>query len=157
MMGEEGKRVLEFMLSNNDLIIEETAGKDLNIKSNIIRKILQKLSDEAVVIPVRVRDEDKALHGWVLNRDGLNNFVVTRLRKAREKLMTRIRELEENSFFVCPSCSRRFRYDEALANDFHCPNDNSLLVEVDRESEIRVLSEKVKLIDRLLEYVSSES
>jgi len=156
MMGEEGRKILEFMLSNNDLIIEETAGKDLNIKSNIVRKILQKLSDEAIVIPVKVKDKDKVLHGWILNRDALANFIITRLRKSRDKLSARIRELEENTFFTCPTCHRRFRYEEALANDFHCPNDNTLLVEVDRDYEINFLREKLKSVDRLLEYIYSD-
>jgi transcription initiation factor TFIIE subunit alpha len=156
MMGEEGRRILEFMLANNGLIIEETAGKDLNTKSNIVRKILQKLSDEAVVVPVKVKDKDKVLHGWVLNREALANFIVSRLRKSKEKLSTRIRELEENTFYICPTCHRRFRYDEALINDFHCPNDNSLLMEVDKDSELAFLREKLKSLDKLLDYIYSD-
>ena len=57
MFGEPGRKIFEYLLKNG-YIAEERIATTLDVRSNEARKILQKLSDEAVVIPDRVKDEE---------------------------------------------------------------------------------------------------
>jgi transcription initiation factor TFIIE subunit alpha len=150
MYGRDARRVLEYMVEKNGVVAEETLGRELGIKSNEARKIVQRLADEAIVRHRTGRIGDKTYHLWILNTDQLEGILIARLRKTREKLVARLNYEKSNTFLICPTCGRRYTLDEAFDNDFKCPFDNTQLVEYDNSAEIRFLEEKIREIDEEL-------
>jgi transcription initiation factor TFIIE subunit alpha len=154
MFGEPGEKVFSYLLEN-DYIAEERIANILDVRSNEARKILQKLSDEAIVIPSRLKEEETGdlLHTWRLNRAALKSFILNRLRKARERLEILLKYEEQGALYICKSCSRRFFVDEAYTYSFQCPYDNDVLVEANSPAIIEKLREAIHRLDEVISIV----
>lgn len=154
MFGEPGRKIFEYLLKNG-YIAEERIATTLDVRSNEARKILQKLSDEAVVIPDRVKDEEtgEVLHSWRFNKPALKTFILNRLKKTREKLEVLARHEREGTLYICKTCNRRYLLDEAYAYGFQCPNDGDLLVEANNPAVVKLIEESIKKIDVLISMI----
>ncbi|MEM1850853.1 MAG: transcription factor TFIIE [Desulfurococcaceae archaeon] len=149
LYGEHARALLEH-LAENDYVAEEKIAGTLEFRSNEARKILQKLSDEAIVIPDKVRVENEVLHIWRLNKPALKTFVLNRLKRAREKLEVLLKGESENVIYECRSCRRRFLLDDAYAYGFQCPHDGEVLVEVNNPTSLRTIKGIIKKLDILI-------
>jgi len=141
-------------LAENEYVAEETLSQNTNIKSNEGRRILQYLSDEAIVIPDKVRVGGNVLHVWRLNKSALTAFVLKKLKKAREKLDLRMRFESKNTIYKCPKCKKIYTLEDAFVNDFYCHHDGSLLVEeLDKDKHIKVLTDAIEKLDYLIKKI----
>ncbi|MEM4020547.1 MAG: transcription factor TFIIE [Desulfurococcaceae archaeon] len=147
--GETAERIFEYIASN-EYIAEETISKEIGIKSNEGRKILQKLSEEAIVVPDKLRDGEIILHIWRLNKPALKTFVLNRLRRAKEKLEIRLKHELEDITYECGKCGRRYTFEEAYLNNFTCPYDNEILTETQREHVKKLLESAILGINLLI-------
>lgn len=147
--GEQAQLLFDYLVKN-EYIAEEKISNSVEVRSNEARKILQKLSDEVIVIPDKIREGGEVLHVWRLNKPALKTFIITRLKKARENLEILLKREIENTIYECAVCKRRFIVDEAYANGFQCPFDAELLVEVNDPSVINMLKSAIKRIDILI-------
>jgi Transcription initiation factor IIE, alpha subunit len=147
--GDVASKLFEYLLEN-EYIAEEKIVNNVEVRSNEARKILQKLSDEAIVIPDKVRSGSEILHVWRLNKPALRTFIVNRLKKTREKLEALLKYENEGILYECNTCKRRFIVDEAYANGFQCPYDNDLLVEVNNPTTSSNLRDLIKRIDNII-------
>lgn len=147
--GDPGYKLLMHIIEHG-YVAEELLTHDTGIKSNEGRKILQKMSEENIVIPGKLRTQEGVLHIWRLNPPALKNLLLQRLRKTREKLVLRLNFEEENILYECPQCGRRYTLDEAYANDYVCPVDGEVLVEADKSKTVEVLKELISKVDNLI-------
>lgn len=154
MFGEAGEKLLDYLVSKG-YIAEERIATSIDVRSNEARKILQRLSDEALVVPDRLRDEEtgEVLHIWRLNNTALKSFILNRLRKTREKLELLLKYESEGSIYICRTCNRRFYIDEAYAYGFQCPHDNDVLVEANNPTTIANLKESIRKINTLISMI----
>lgn len=157
LYGKQAEMLLDY-LAKNEYIAEEKISDSIDMRSNEARKILQKLSDEAIVVPDKVRAGEELLHVWRLNRYALKTFVLNRLKKTREKLELLLKREFEIMVYECKSCKRRFLLDEAYTYNFQCPYDNDILVEArnpNSENTVRNLVEKLETLISIIERVKS--
>lgn len=147
--GDIAGKLIEYLLENG-YIAEEKIVNNVEIRSNEARKILQKLSDEAIVTPDKIREGNEILHVWRLNKPALRTFIMNRLKKTREKLEALLKYEAEGTIYECKTCKRRFLVDEAYANGFQCPYDKDILVEVNNPAASSNISELIKKIDNIL-------
>lgn len=149
LYGEHAGALLERLAENNYIAEEKIAGT-LEFRSNEARKILQKLSDEAIVIPDKIRVENEVLHIWRLNKSALKTFILNRLKKTREKLEVLLKGESENVIYECNSCKRRFLLDDAYAHDFQCPHDGDVLIEVNNPTSLSIVKDIIRKLDILI-------
>lgn len=149
MYGEVGEKVFNYLVENG-YIAEEKIVNTIDVRSNEARKVLQKLSDEAVVISDKIREGGEVLHIWRLNKPALKTFVLDRLKRTREKLLLVLKYEQEGYIYQCETCKRRFKIDEAYANGFICPHDNGVLVELNNPVLVEEIKAKLKRIDVLI-------
>ncbi len=155
MYGPNARKVITHIIRSRGVVAEETLGKELGIKSNEARRILQKLAEEAIISYRKVRRDDRTIHGWILNREQLEGVLISRLKKTLDKLKTRL-EYEENTIlYECPVCGRRYSLDEAMDYDYMCPIDGAPLNEYDPSESIKVLKEKIKEIEADLAFLGA--
>lgn len=152
--GESSNDLLTYLMKN-EYVAEETLSQDTNIKSNEGRRILQYLSDEAIVVPDKIRVNGRTvLHIWRLNKPALIAFVIKKLRRAKEKLDLRLKFESKNTIYKCPQCKRIYTLEDAYVNDFYCQHDGSLLIEeVDKEKRVKVLAETIEKLDHLIKKI----
>lgn len=147
--GDIAGKLLEYLLENS-YIAEEKIVNNVEIRSNEARKILQRLSDEAIVTPDKIREGSEILHIWRLNKPALKTFIVNRLKKTREKLEALLKYEVEGTIYECKTCKRRFLVDEAYASGFQCPYDKDILVEVNNPAASSNINELIKKINNIL-------
>ncbi len=150
MYGEQAGRLIKYIIESNGSAPEETIGRETGVKSNEARKILQKLSNEALLTCRPRKTGDKVLHFWHINWDQVGNMLINKLKKTREKLKILLDYEENNIIYECPVCNRRFNLDQAFDYEFKCPHDNETLVETNRTEVIDFLKKKIEEIDREL-------
>ncbi|MEM0217969.1 MAG: transcription factor TFIIE [Desulfurococcaceae archaeon] len=126
--GKEAQVLFDYIL-NNGYVAEETISNTTGVRSNEGRRILQKMSEEAIIVPGKLRTENGTLHIWKLNEPALKLFLLNRLRKAKENLELLLKYSQENQLYECPKCKRVFSADNAYALDLTCPHDGELLQE----------------------------
>ena len=149
LYGEEACMLLDY-LSKNNYLAEETISDDIGIRSNEARKILQKMSDEALVIPDKLKVENNVLHIWKLNKPAIKTFVLNRFKKTKEKLEILLRRELENIIYECQVCKKRFVIDEAYTYSFQCPYDGSILLEKNDKALIEKTKTIISKIDRTI-------
>ncbi|MEM4717479.1 MAG: transcription factor TFIIE [Desulfurococcaceae archaeon] len=149
LYGESAEKIFDYLLKNEH-IAEERIINSIDVRSNEARKILQRLSDEAVVTPGKIRDGPDILHIWRLNKPALKTFVLNRLRKTREKLEFVLRHEVEGRIYECNTCHRRFLIEEAYTHGFQCPFDRDLLIEINNPTTMNMIEDYLKKINYLI-------
>lgn len=152
LYGRSAQIILDHLIKN-EYLAEEKILDDTNIRSNEGRKVLQKMADEAIVAPDRVRVDVGVLHVWRLNRSALRTFVLSRLKKAREKLEILLNHQVRSTIYVCQSCKRRFTADEAYTNSFQCPHDGDILSEVTDPTLVDTIKSVISKLDYIISKV----
>jgi transcription initiation factor TFIIE subunit alpha len=151
--GKNSNDLLTYLMKN-EYVVEETLSQDTSIKSNEGRKILQYLSDEAIVVPDKMKVGESTLHLWRLNKPALVAFIVKKLKRAKEKLDLRLKFESNNTIYKCPTCKKIYTLEDAYVNDFYCPHDGSLLTEeVDRDKRFKVIAESIEKLDYLIKKI----
>jgi len=147
--GEPGLVLFRHMLEKG-YVAEELLTRDTGIKSNEGRKILQKMSEENIVVPGKLRTPNGVLHIWRLNKPAFKSAILMRLRKAREKLEARLAFERSNILYECPRCGKKYTLDEAYVNDFTCPSDGETLIEANTSDDIKRLQEAIGRLEYVI-------
>lgn len=151
--GKEARVLLDYIIKNG-YIAEETLLNTTGIKSNEGRRILQKMSEEALVIPDKLRIENGTLHIWKLNKPALRLFLLNRLKKTKENIEILLKYSQEGSLYECPKCKRMFTMDSAYASGLICPHDGEILQEFSMREyveELKSLIQKINIAINKLE------
>ncbi len=149
--GEHGADVAQILIEEGEATDEEIAN-EIDVRLNLVRKILYDLYENQVVDYRRTRDEDTGwyIYYWHIEPEKalelLNENKETLLRKLRNRL-----EHEESTmFFKCENDHPRVEFDEAVENDFKCPNCEEQLEEFDNAGIINALERQIEALEQEL-------
>lgn len=149
--GEHGSEVVEILLRKEESTDEEIAN-ETGIRLNLVRKILYDLYENRVVDYRRTRDDSTGwyIYYWHVEPSRalelLNENKRTLLRKLRERL-----EHENGTmFFTCENDCPRIDFDEAVEQDFKCPNCGDKVREFDNSGIINALERQIETLQHEL-------
>jgi len=149
LLGEEDATKIVTSLMKLKEATDEVIANDSGVRINIVRKVLYKLYDKALVSCTRVRDDKTGwfVFYWRLQPEQLDAFIRSRKRKSLEKLKARLEYEKSHSFFTCNKCNNvRLPFEEAIETVFKCPKCSGQLVECDNS---RIIDELSKVIQKL--------
>ncbi len=150
--GEDAVNVVRTLMKLGEAS-DETIAAETGIRINLIRKILYKLYDHALVTSTRVRNETTGWYTflWKLQLDQLDAFIRSRKRRTLKKLVSRLAYERAHTFFACESCSDvRVTFEDAMETAFRCPKCGSALRSVDNSNIVERLSDLVKKLEEEL-------
>ncbi|RLE94539.1 MAG: transcription initiation factor E subunit alpha [Thermoprotei archaeon] len=148
LSGPLAAKVLSIIIDKGEATDEEISAKLKIDNPSEVRKILIKLHEADILTYRRERDENIGWYTyyWRLKDENIIN-VLTRRIKAVIKVLERKMEYEQNnSFYVCVQCLRRFTIEEAYDLDFSCPECGAILFEDNNEEIINILSNMINKI-----------
>ncbi len=154
-LGKKARKVFMHLAASKTVVAEETIGRDLGLKSNEARRILQVLSEEAFITYKKTRTGDRTLHGWIINYEQLESILIGRLRKTLDKLRARLEYESQGVLYVCPREGIRYTLDQAIENDFICPRCGALLEEYDNTAAVEFLREQINRIENALRRIGA--
>lgn len=125
---------------------DEELAKRIDIRVNLVRKILYDLYDNRVVSYRRVRDESSGwyIYYWRIEPDRAKEFVENNKRALFQKLNERLEAERNTMYFNCHNGCPKVTFDVAVENDFKCPKCGSKLERYDNSSVITALEHQVE-------------
>lgn len=141
----EIKKILKIIKKSKE-IDENKLAETMKSRVNDVRKIMYTLMSKGIVKYTKVKSEEKQwwyIYLWRLDENGLaHNYIAKKMKmlKAKEDLLGE----ERSNAFRCDGCGTRFTVEQALENDYFCPNCSGLLSEIKRKGNVAQLEREVK-------------
>jgi transcription factor E len=146
-----GRNGLRIVANIGDGATDERIEKHTKMKIAEIRAILNHLHSYGVVEYTREKNLENGwfTYTWKLNLDRvMQNFLTT---KRKEYLRLRS-EVEENASmsYACKRGCVRLGFEEAMEQRFSCPKCKKMLIQVDNQTQLQELEEKISAIERVI-------
>ncbi|MEM4772576.1 MAG: hypothetical protein QW648_01035 [Nanoarchaeales archaeon] len=153
LLQPETKIIID-IIASSDEFSERLIKKQTKIKENEIRKILYKLEDLGIVVPLGtiILKEGKYDFKWktkIKNIDKIYKILVENEIKNIDKIL----ESLPDKIYFCVNCKTIYDFDLAFENNFHCKECGELLIEKDNHKKEEINELKKRLLE-LLEEVS---
>lgn len=132
--------------------------KKLKLTINQTRNILYRLSDYGLISFIRKKDRKKGwyIYFWTLNIHQSLNLLEENLRKELESMENQLRNRKEKRYYICKNCSIEVTEENALLNDFVCPECEQVYQLSDNRENIENIEKSIFKLRRDIEQVSSE-
>ncbi len=142
------------LLDPKEETTDEAIAAGAEMKLNAVRKVLYRLYDARLAEFRRIRDKSTGwfIYFWRLKPNRVEELVINRKTTVYRKLKARLDYEKKFHFFKCDQdyCPR-YTFDEAMENNFKCPECNNELSAFDNTEIIKKLSKKVKELRKSLE------
>ena len=133
--------------------------KKLRLSINQTRNMLYKLADDGLVSFVRKKDAKKGgwyTYYWTLNSGkGLVKFR-ERVGKSLEQLQQYVMQRKHERFFFCVNCEMEFTEEQALMQQYTCPECGQVLQLKDTSAEILQKEKEIARLQNVLASVHTE-
>ena len=143
--GDDAVKVSK-LLDPKEETTDEAIAAGSEMKLNAVRKVLYRLYDARLAEFRRIRDKSTGwfIYFWKLKPNRVEELVINRKKTVYRKLKARLDYEEKFHFFKCDQdyCPR-YTFDEAMENNFKCPECSGELLAFDNKEIITKLSSKV--------------
>ncbi|MEM0379441.1 MAG: hypothetical protein QW038_00750 [Nanopusillaceae archaeon] len=147
----ETKTIID-IIANSENFSERAIRKQTKIKENEIRKLLYKLEDLGIVVPL----------GTITLKDGKYDFKwKTKINDVKKiykilvenelKNINKVLETLPDKIYFCTDCRSTYDFDTAFENNFHCKECGELLIERRNHKKEELEDLKNKLLELLEE------
>ena len=155
--GAKASRLLDVIIDKED-VNEFLIAKKLDSTINEIRNILYKLSDYNLVSFTRKKDDEKGWYTyfWTLDEEKSLRLLGKRVEERLEKKEKQMRDRENKTHYVCEDCKREIIEEDALEQNFTCPECGQIYEAKDSSKEVRKLKREVKKLKREKKQVAEE-
>lgn len=153
--GENAKKIFLYLVKKGTFVPEENIGRELGLRSNEARKLLQALAEEGFISFRRTSSRERGQHGWYVNYDNLEGVIIARLKRVLEKLKARLEYEDRLDIYFCPVDGSKYSIEEAMAYDFVCPKCGALLEEYDGSKAAEVLKKRIGQIEEALKKIGA--
>ena len=120
--GKNAGQIVDLLVGKKN-VNEFIVAKKLNLTINQTRNILYKLADEGLVSSIRKKDKKKGWYTyfWTFNSGKAFLLLERTILKDIEQLEHQLKSREVKRFYVCKTCNSELTEENALLNEFTCP------------------------------------
>jgi len=157
IVGKQAETIADLLTSKKH-VNEFLIAKKLGITINQTRNLLYKIADQGIVSSIRKKDKKKGWYTyfWKLEVIKALEFLRGDLLKKMEQISHQINSREVKQFYVCPTCHVEYTEENALLNDFTCPECGNVFVLKDNTKTIKDLRKVFDKMKKELEGIDSE-
>lgn len=154
-LGKLAIAILNALLSKGEMMTDDKLASIVGYNVVDVRKVLQVLYDMRLVSILEEFNEaaGKIDQAWVINDENIRRFLINLLSRVLDKINALMAQLTNTTLYICPLCYKRYTEDDALANDYKCPLDNTPLVHID-PSYLAVLAAVESRLKKILDAIS---
>ena len=151
LIGNEAVSIVSTLGKKPEATDEEIATK-LEIKLNIVRKILYKLYDYHLAVFRRIRDKRTGwfVYFWKLMPERISDLINNKKKLVLQKLKERLNYEKEHVFYQCNNSCPRFTFEDAVEVSFNCPKCSTSLGNISNDSIIQILENNVNILKQVL-------
>ncbi|HTY44196.1 MAG TPA: hypothetical protein VMC80_03060 [Patescibacteria group bacterium] len=160
IIGKQGEDIVN-IIDSKKYVNEFLIAKKLDLTINQTRNILYKLLDSGLISSIRKKDKKKGWYTYFWKIESLKTmeFLRDTFLKKIEQFQSNIKSRESKQFYFCERCNIEYTGENALLNNFTCPECGSLLTLKDNTKvieELRKEMDKIKKQKEILEQDISE-
>ncbi len=157
VVGKQAEEIVD-LLDNKKYVNEFLIAKKLNLTINQTRNILYKLSDYGLVSSVRKKDKKKGWYTYFWKIEILKSleFLKGTLIKQTEQINYQVKSRETKRFYVCEKCNIEFSEENALLNNFTCPECGGIFTVKDNSKFLKELGKNLDKLKRELTFIDIE-
>ena len=155
----QGAEKLIDLLYNKKNVNEFLIAKKLNLTINQTRNILYRLADNGLISFIRKKDKKKGgwyTYFWTLKTEKSLSKYKDKIEEEIIKLREHLKKRETKRFFYCPNCDLEYNEEEALQNDYTCPECGETLEMKESEEILTNLKGEIEKLKSLLSDISLE-
>jgi len=148
--GEQGYKIAAALVGKE--MTDEEVAKKVDMRINLVRKILYDLYDSRVVGYRRVRDESSGwyVYYWRIEPERAKEYFNNNKRLLIQKLQERLEEERNTMYFTCGDGCQKVTFDVAIENDFKCQKCGSKLERFDNTNVITALEHQIESLKQHL-------
>lgn len=149
LTGEETVDVVKYILSQGENVSEFLIAESLQLPINHVRNMLYRLQENNLITFTRKKDKKKGwyIYYWTFNH-AESKATIKRMKESRiENLRKRLEREDSSSFYTCASKCMRVKFENALENNFRCPECNKVLKEVDNKRIIKDIKKELSMLE----------
>ncbi len=157
LVNKQASPIIDLLAGKNH-VNEFLIAKKLSLTINQTRNILYRLSDYGLVSFTRKKDKRKGwyIYFWTINIHQSLNLLETNLKKELENLESQLKNRKERRYYICKTCSLEVTEENALLNDFVCPECEEVYQLSENKENIEQLEKGILKIKKEIEMVSEE-
>jgi len=146
------------LLNNKKHVNEFIIAKKLDLTINQTRNILYKISDFGLVSSVRKKDKKKGWYTYFWRMEVLKalEFLKAYVDKRLEQFENQINSRETKTFYVCNRCNLEFNEENAMHQEFMCPECGEVLELKDNSKLLRELKRNYDKLRTKLDLINEE-
>lgn len=146
------------LLAGKKNVNEFTIAEKLKLTINQTRNILYKLSDYGLVSFIRRKDKRKGwyIYFWTLDTYQSFNLLEENLKKRLGVLESQLKNRKEGRHYICNTCSIEVSEENALLNNFTCPECNEVYELFEDSKIIAQIEKDISKLKKEIERVSKE-
>lgn len=160
MFGVGGKpaETLVDILDGKKYTNEFLIAKKLDLTINQTRNILYKLSEQGMVSSTRKKDKKKGwyTYSWKIEELRALEFLKSILDKRLEQIQNQIKNRETVGYYSCTKCNIEFNEENALVQDFTCPECESILERSDNTNVLKAFKRNLEELEKKLEIITKD-
>src|SRR3989304_3017003 len=155
--GKQAEDIVD-LLDEQKYVNEFVIAKKLDLTINQVRNILYKVSDFGLVSSIRKKDKKKGWYTyfWKIEIVKALEFLRENILKKIENITHQIKSREIKRFYHCSRCHLELTEENALLNNFTCPECGSILELKDNSKMIRDLRKNRERLERDMAVVDQE-
>lgn len=125
-------------------VTDEEISEEIELRLNIVRRILYKLYDAGIASYKRSKDPETQwyTYSWEFDQEKVIETISEKYKQSSEEIMESLAYEEENMFFSCIN-GCRYKFEEAAELNFICPECDSSLEYHDNSSLIDDLKDQM--------------
>jgi len=158
IVGPSSSKIVDLLYEKKN-VNEFLIAKKLALTINQTRNVLYRLADEGLVSFIRKKDSKKGgwyIYFWTLNSGkSLMKFQET-LSRNLEQIQQQLELRKQGRFYVCQYCHKEFNEENALLQDYICPECGEVLVVKDMVQEISSMEKEMTKLREALANVNEE-
>lgn len=154
-VGGKPAETLVDILDGKKFTNEFLIAKKLDLTINQTRNILYKLAEQGMVSSTRKKDKKKGwyTYSWKIEELRALEFLRGILDKRFEQIQNQIKNRETIGYYSCTKCNIEFNEENALVQDFTCPECESILERSDNTNILKAFRRNLEELEKKLEVI----
>jgi transcription factor E len=157
VVGKQSEEIADLLFSNKH-VNEFLIAKKLGITINQARNLLYKISDQGLVSSIRKKDKKKGWYTYFWKIEVLKSleFLKDNLLSKISQINHQIKSREVKQFYICQNCNVEYTEENALLNDFTCPECGNVFIVKDNSVVLKELRKNLIKLNKELALVEEE-
>ena len=148
IVGEDAVKITNYLYDKEN-ISEFVIAEEIGYEIHKARYLLYKLLEHNLASFVRKKDRIRGWYicYWTLNLEQVKKQQAKIIDSKIGKLQSRLDREESNQFYMCSSACIRLDFDEAVDNEYKCPECGELLNVQNNERTIQYIKQQIRELE----------